>query len=126
MTTKRKRSKTVQVHQLLLEARKRLKGHWTQMHFFYNPKTKRPLQHPRPDCDVCMLGALYAVAPRLAHVTQLARTALRDVLPSNAGIIRYNDAHGRTEAEVLHMLDLAIIRARKLYANQRFRRSRRG
>lgn len=121
----------IKTSELLQAARSKLEGHWCQ-------NTAARNKHGEPcaiACGVnfCAFGALVvatldgepgsqlkdnAVSQALTYLN----TVVRDVggvplVPDNGSgasqIIYYNDTPGRTEAEVLAMLDKAIERAKK-------------
>lgn len=58
--------------------------------------------------EYCILGAIYSVAPEKSEQDDVVN-AVRAALPNRCiGISYYNDTPGRTQAEVLEVIDRAI------------------
>lgn len=84
---------------ILTEARALIARGWCQG-ALYKGTSKAP--------EYCILGAIYSVAPEKSKQDD-AIDAVRWALPDRrGGLSYYNDAPGRTQAEVLEVMDRAI------------------
>lgn len=91
----------------LTEARRKVARGWSQG-AFARSQAGEPVAILAPEaCCFCAYGALYAVAERRGYT---AWQALGDVLGMRKidSILTWNDAPGRTQADVLALYDRAI------------------
>ena len=94
----------------LVEMREYIARGWCQHDCAQNSK-KEPVFFNSPDiCFVCLTGALYLVHPHLNLPTFHALNSRLEKILGVESIGAWNDAPGRTQGEVLELLDTAIAR----------------
>lgn len=103
---------------LLVKAREKLTppGTWTQFTFARTPLGGTAVSDHPDACQWCLLGAIFACAPVGAgpelspFLESLREFDLVPGDPKTHNIAKWNDATGRTQEEVLAMLDSLIAK----------------
>lgn len=98
--------------ELLVKMRERLTppGAWTQRAYARDAGGRTLLyQHPDATC-FCLAGAMLTCAPYWTETTRLRAMTLLDSL-CGGDFVDWNDKAGRTQADVLELLDKAIVQA---------------
>jgi hypothetical protein len=101
-----------EVTERLLIGRARIKAGWCQHHL---KRTKWTLRGRR--VDYCLIGSIYEDLPYAISAVPVARSEKFLILAiemrcGRKSILDFNDAPGRTKAQVLEVLDVAIAMSR--------------
>lgn len=98
-----------QVIDILLKARELVDANWTQHDFFRDAETGASLEHYRPGCGVCLLGAIFTAADMAGDdlMSDAAVDALKKV-NNLSSIPNWNDNPVRVKEDVLIAIDRAI------------------
>lgn len=100
------------LREVLVEARGLIAHGWTQ-YAVARDTYEQPVPATSTDaCRWCATGAITR-AVRLANESDLLFMAAVGAVAPNRSITRWNDAPGRTQAEVLEAFDSAIERAER-------------
>lgn len=93
---------------LLAAARRRVHWGWTQ-HTEARRADGSPCRPESPDATCfCLSGALNAIPVLPAVYASAVRALLIQIAPEEGPLFEWNDRPGRTQAEVLALLDRAI------------------
>lgn len=83
---------------------------WCQGTYARNWVGKKVDPHNKSACSFCLLGALEKIYDGTSIAMREAKQALYlHAIPHNIGLVEWNDAPGRTQAEVIAALKAADV-----------------
>jgi hypothetical protein len=102
----------VRIKEVLAKAKELVEKGWTQRYFAVDADGDEVCWDSKFACKFCAMGALYRASGRLGYGTDVAIAARGIVINLIPGTIlgAWNDLPGRTQEQVVNLLDVAIGR----------------